>query len=56
MRAHKQEANKIGEASVTYQYPGHARSQYFSPYSKLEDVVGYLSVIRKPTLHWQYMS
>ena len=43
MRAHKQESNKIGEASVTYQYPGHARSQYFSPYSKLEDVVVFIS-------------
>ena len=39
MRTHKQEANKIGEASVASQYPGQARAQYLSPNSKLEDVV-----------------
>ena len=37
MRTHKQEANKIGEVSVASQYSGHARAQYLSPYSKLED-------------------
>lgn len=43
MRTHKQEANKIGEVSVISQYPGHARAQYFSPYSKLEDRGVFLS-------------